>query len=317
MKIILKNFGLLLVCIFLMANATEAQVSDVNSNAGTSAFPFLKINISARAVSMGGAFTGLADDESALYYNPAGITSIEDNKFIFGYHDYFFDMQTGFLGYVKPVSTTRTIGFYISYLNYGTFTQTDAIGNIEGDFGGGDLLLAFTIAQEKSYTLSYGATAKLMYESIESYSASGFAIDIAAKYNSERGRFGAGIMLQNLGVQLSALGDEKYSLPTTIRTGVSYLPRGMQMVIASDLIVPIDNDVIFAIGADYFNFKPVYLRLGWNSFGDNYKATNSDASLAGLSFGCGFDVNKMQLSYSFSPSADLGDSHRITLTGQL
>lgn len=315
MKLKVRNFSVVIICLFLFSSTLIAK--EINSNAGTSSFPFLKINISARAVAMGGAFTGLADDESALYYNPAGITAIDDTKYIVGYHDYLFDTQSGFLGYIKPINDRRTIGFYLSYLNFGSFTQTDENGDITGDFGGGDLLLAVSFAQKKDHQISFGATAKFIYEKIDVYSASGLALDLAAKYNSDRGRFGAGLMLQNIGFQLSSLGETKDKLPTTIRSGISFKPKGIPMTISSDIILPFDNDLIFAIGADYVNFKPFYVRLGWNSFGSNYKATNSDASLTGLSLGCGFDVRKMHISYAFSPAADLGDSHRITITGSL
>lgn len=36
--------------------------------------------IGARAISMGGAFTGVADDESALYYNPAGMIQVDGHR---------------------------------------------------------------------------------------------------------------------------------------------------------------------------------------------------------------------------------------------
>jgi hypothetical protein len=57
------------------------------------------------------------------------------------------------------------------------------------------------------------------------------------------------------------------------------------------------------------------LRVGWNGFGSNYKADNSGAGVVGLAFGVGFEHRGMQLSYAFTPAADLGESHRITLTG--
>ena len=69
------------------------------------------------------------------------------------------------------------------------------------------------------------------------------------------------------------------------------------------------------IGAEYFNLKPLFLRMGWNSFGSNYRTDYSDNGLAGLSFGIGVEYNSLQFSYAFSPAADLGDSHRVTLTG--
>lgn len=38
----------------------------------------------ARAMSMGGAFTGLANDPSAVYFNPAGLTQLKGTQFYFG-----------------------------------------------------------------------------------------------------------------------------------------------------------------------------------------------------------------------------------------
>ncbi len=43
--------------------------------AGAAAAPYLKLPMGARGTAMGEAFSGIADDVSALYYNPAGLTS--------------------------------------------------------------------------------------------------------------------------------------------------------------------------------------------------------------------------------------------------
>ena len=123
----LKNAVALLAILVISIGPVGVWAADINTNAGTSAFSFLKINISARAVAMGGAFTGLSDDESSLYYNPAGITSFEENRFILGYHNYFVDMQSGFAGYIQGLDKTKFFGIYASYLNYGDFIETDVV----------------------------------------------------------------------------------------------------------------------------------------------------------------------------------------------
>ncbi|RME22590.1 MAG: hypothetical protein D6800_10840, partial [Candidatus Zixiibacteriota bacterium] len=135
-----------------------------------------------------------------------------------------------------------------------------------------------------------------------------------------RGRLRAGIALQNLGVQLSTLGtnSDKDGLPTMLRAGVGGRPRGLPLVLSGDVLVPFDNDVDVALGAEYYELKPIYLRMGWNSFGSNFRASDSQDSFAGFSFGFGIDFKRgWQFSYAFSPGADLGDSHRVTLTGGL
>jgi hypothetical protein len=295
---------------------SSLSAAETNTGAGTSGFSFLKINQGARAVGMGGAFTGLADDEVALYYNPAGITCFEDDRFVLEYHNYFEDLQSGSAGYIHPFGANKVIAFHMSYMNYGEFTQTDQAGNIEGTFGGGDLMLAATLGVRQSQQFAIGATAKFIYEKIESYSATGVAIDMGAKYFSDRERYTAGIMLQNFGTQLSAMGGgDKDPLPTIVRLGGSAKPKGLPLTLVGDVIVPFDNDIDFAIGAEYVKLKPLLLRLGWNSFGSNYRTADSKDKWAGISFGVGFEYHTMQFSYAFTPGADLGESHRITLTG--
>lgn len=290
------------------------SASLINSKAGSSAFSFLKINISARAVAMGSAFTGLADDESSLYYNPAGITVYDEQRIIVEYHNYFTDIQTGFIGFIKNSGKKGNLGFYLSYLNYGDFTKTDQSGNILGDFSGSDILFGVSYAYRYNYKYSIGMSGKLIYEKIEEFSASGIAIDIAAKYCSDRRRFNIGIMLQNIGFQFSSLGVDKHRLPMMIRSGVSYKPIGLPLSLSSDLVFPIDNDIYLALGGEYDNFKPFYIRLGWNSFGSNFQTLESSAGWEGISIGFGLDIDRMQISYAFTPAENLGDSHRITLT---
>ncbi len=305
----------LIVIMTILIICTVISAKEINSNVGTSSFNFLKINVGARAVSMGGAFTGLADDASALYYNPAGITKFENTNYTAGYQNYFTDIQSGFLGYIRPnIEKGYALGWYISYLNYGTMIRTDGLGNELGEFGGGDLLAAMTFATKKGYDLSFGATIKFIYETIDEYSASGIALDLGVRYSQLRDRLSFGLAVQNLGTQFSSLGDEKDRLPLTFRGGTAYHPRGLPLIMSGDLIIPVDNDPVIALGAEYFELKPLYLRIGWNSFGSNYRTADSEDSWAGLSLGAGFDYNNMQISYAFALGAELGDSHRITLT---
>ncbi len=291
---------------------------DVHDDAGTSAYPFLKINVGARAVAMGGAFTGLADDEASLYYNPGGIANVEEDRFIIGYHNYFVDIQSGFGGVIKRLNPDNVLATYISYLNYGEFIETDTLGQETGEtFGGGDLLWAVSFARKINYNLSVGVTAKFIYEKLQDYSSTGMAFDMGARYAGNRERWTVGMAIQNLGTQFSALGDEKYDLPLTVRSGISYRPVGLPLILASDIIIPVDNKVSIAIGGEYHEFKPFYMRLGWNSFGSNYRTGDSDDSWAGFGVGVGFDYRRLHIAYAFTPAAEIGDSHRITLTGGL
>ena len=291
--------------------------SEDNSRAGTRVFNFLKIQIGSRATAMGGAFTGVANDESSLYYNPAGIAALDGKRFWAGYHNNIFEMQSGFLGYIHPIGQSRKIGLYIDYLNYGDLVRTDINGIEDGTFSGSDMLFGAAYAMEVAPQLSFGGAIKFIYEKIDTNLATGFAIDVGGKYTLGDERTSLGLMIQNLGMQLSAFtdGGEKYPLPLYIRGGASSYLKGLPLLVAGDLIFPTDNDIYFSLGTELLNLKPLYVRLGWTNFGLNYKTGSSKDDLAGLSAGFGVEYRRMQISYAISPQSELGTSHRITLSG--
>lgn len=284
------------------------------NDVGTTSFPFLKVNVGARAVGMGGAFTGLANDATALYYNPAGISYVEESAYIAGYHNHITDIQTGFLGYIRRLDQRYHLGLHIGYLNYGEFDRTSAIGERLDTFGGGSMVMAATVSRLISRYSSVGITTKFIYEKVESFSSTGIAWDLGYKYTGDRQRLTAGLMIQNLGAQLSSFGTEKDKLPLTLRAGLGVRPRHLPLQLAADVGLPVDNDPFFALGMEYTRLDPVFIRAGWNSV----PSSNYDDAWAGLSVGLGFTVNSgpvKQISYAFSPQSDLGESHRITVTG--
>jgi len=134
-----KKTFLPVIIIIVLSFVGTVLADENNPRAGTRAFNFLKIEVTARPVSMGGAFTGLADDESALYYNPAGIAALEGKHYILAYQNNVFDMQSGFVGYIHPLGYNKKVSIYLNYLNYGEFIRTDDLGNEEGTFSGSDL----------------------------------------------------------------------------------------------------------------------------------------------------------------------------------
>jgi hypothetical protein len=323
----------LVVLIFVFATLLSAPALAGNSNTGTTAYSFLKLGTSARALSMGGAFSGLADDESAIYYNPAGITGMTQKAISASYMNYIADIQSGNFIFVLPrgiveadqddflyyeddeaLPPTSESGLAISlvYLNYGTIDETNSEGSIIGDFGGSDMALAVSYARQVSSQLSMGASGKVVYEKIDEYSSTGVAADLGLLYRFKDGRTRAGVSASNLGAQLSGLTEEhKDPLPILLRAGLSHTLRGTPLTVAGEGVFPSDNDLYGSIGLEFNPDIPIALRAGYTTFGSNYKTEGDSDGAAGFSFGAGFTLPQVAVDYAFLPYADLGSLHRI------
>jgi len=83
-----------------LASATSLYAAGV----GTTAAQFLKIGVGARAVAMGGAFSAVADNIDAIYWNPAGLSRLEKREFTASHAEMFESTRLDFLAYAHPTS---------------------------------------------------------------------------------------------------------------------------------------------------------------------------------------------------------------------
>jgi hypothetical protein len=290
----------------------------VNSKVGTTAYSFLKIDPSARSTGMGGAFVGLSNDESALYYNPAGLVQTEGRRFFTTYNNYLADIQFGFLGYVHPYSENLKLGASICYFNYGSFVKTDGQGANLGTFGASDFAFALSISRSVNANFSLGGTGKFIYEKFDVYSSDALAMDVGALYISKDGHTHIGGVAQNLGVQLQgATESHKDQLSALVKVGLSHQLRELPLIFAADVAKPFDNDVYFNLGGEITALRPLYLRVGWSSFGKNYKTDSDKDNLAGFAAGFGVTWKVYRFDYAFSSYADLGGVHKISISGEI
>jgi hypothetical protein len=334
-----KRIIIVLTCMTMLVACSSGAYA-INSKAGTYAYSFLKIPVGAKAPAMGGANTGLADDESALYYNPAGITQIPGSAVSASYNNYLAGIQGGFLTYIAPWGKRAKLGFAVNYLNYGTMVKTDSTGLSHGDFSGGDLALSLTAAwrwptesgaeyenEEVPYDetgfprqwsgLSLGITTKFVYEGFDEYSSDALAVDLGLIYGLRDNRTRFGISASNLGFQMRSLSKEhKDALPAILRAGIGHHLKAAPLVVSGDVVKPLDNDPYVAAGLNFVQFHPLSVRAGFSTVGKNFKTDSSKDNLAGLSFGVGIVLNKFVFDYAFIPYADIGSSHRIAISSR-
>lgn len=319
----------IVVLLMLLVGLAYAGESDV----GTTAYPFLKIGVGAKALAMGGAFVGLADDESAAHYNPAGIIGFNQKSVAASYMNYVADIQSGYVSFILPTRGTeaqmrsnefgeyvvtdaaRALAFSVNYLNYGTLDRTNADGEVTGDFGGSDFAVGMTYAKRLGDQLTLAGTGKFIYQKIDEFSSDALAADAGLVYRFKDGRTSFGLAASNLGFQLSGLSPEhKDPLPVIVRAGLSHHLRGLPVTASGEIAYPTDNKLFGSIGLDVSKRGfPLALRAGYSTFGDNYKTGGSKDNTAGFSFGAGFFLRHISVDYAFVPYADLGSLHRVSL----
>ncbi len=77
MVVLTKKFGYVMIILLYMPVSLFADV-DFESLNGSD----LGMGIGARAIGLGGAFVSIADDASAIFWNPAGLTDISENQLL-------------------------------------------------------------------------------------------------------------------------------------------------------------------------------------------------------------------------------------------
>ena len=98
---------------------TKAQLFPVlgGQRAGISTAQFLKIGVGGRASALGDAFVAIANDASALYWNPAGLSQFQSNEIFFSHNEWVVDINHDFLGAVYHLDQTNTFGIALTSLS--------------------------------------------------------------------------------------------------------------------------------------------------------------------------------------------------------
>ncbi len=275
---------------------------------------------------MGEAFVALADDATALYWNPAGILQVKNSQITYMHNFWFQDITYDYIGYVfglrsgVPAESGSDEKFGISaiMLNSGEIQRTleDASGNYTGPgnkFTAYDICLAFTYAWKMAENYSFGTNLKFVRSSIDDVTGYAVSADFGFLFNPID-RLSIGVNAQNAilpipiryyrgNTGVSAL----HTLPMNVKVGAAYRLYD-NLTLGLDVNVPIDNKLNVHIGAEYWygNFA---LRLGYKTD----FIMDIDA-LSGLSAGMGFKWQSYQADYAFVPYGDLGFTHRVSLS---
>lgn len=199
------------------------------SEAGTRTAEFLTIPVGARGVALGGAFGALADDVSALWWNPAGAAFIGEPQVLLNVIDQPLDVSYTYVAGASPFLDGRLVlGAFMGVLSSGdqeitTVTQPEGTGATFGSYslqGGG------TLAWNFSDRFSAGFNLKAVHEDIAGNTQSTFAFDLGTNYHASlAGRdIRLAFLIRNLGGNMAFGGNSM-----TIRVPAEDIYPGSQI----------------------------------------------------------------------------------------
>lgn len=281
-------------------------------NPGEAGGQVLKLPTQSRPTGTGEAFAAIADDASAIYWNPAGLARIKQNEISLTYMNRLLNIRQYNLSWARPFKNTggrsSVLGVGLFGL-YATDTRRDeTTGNELGEFVDSNTYLSVAYGRALSSRLSFGLGLKFLSNRLDAYKSSNIAFDLAGLSLLTQ-EISFGLNLQNIGTGIKFSG-EMEKVPLNLKAGTAWRPSGKNWSLALDLNAPWDAPPSVHAGGEYGFAKGLSVRAG-------YKHKTQKVHLGGLygfSAGWGLTLKNCRLDYAFTPYGDLGnDAHRLTL----
>jgi len=267
--------------------AAQAGTRQDNTAYGTTSAEFLLLGAGARGTALGGAYTAIANDASALYYNPAGIALMTRPGLLIGTYDYIAATRYSWGGIAFPFNGgSKTFG-----VQFGTFGFKDQpVYSVDQPEGTGatydvsETFVGLTYAQNFSDRFSAGLTGKFISDNLGDASGKAFAVDFGTNFhaalNGHPVKFS--FVLANLGTNLGYSGNalnsttdrdplpgedpvssipqpsrfrtKAFPLPTTFRVGLAYdvlTGSSNRLTVLSDFNQPNNSKAGFSGGVEW------------------------------------------------------------------
>jgi hypothetical protein len=168
---------------------------------------FMNIGVDAAALGMANAVVASTNDVNSVYWNPAGLSNLEDHQISLMHANYFANIaQYDYIAYASPIDDRSAWG--ISLIRFGvddilnTTELIDSQGNIDYNrislFSTADYGFTFSYARKLAVPgFQYGVNTKLIRRLIGKFASSwGFGFDVGLQF--ERNDWQFGLMVRDI-----------------------------------------------------------------------------------------------------------------------
>ena len=329
---------LTLIIIFILA-VLPAQAK--MEKLGQAGMTFLSIGGSARAAGMANVFDFAQNDLGSVFYNPAGLASVENRSFYFNYTSWIADMSVSHMAVSWNAAEYGVFSVHAQLMDYGDFegtaiaeTQAGYVDIDVGDVNGMAVGVGYGIQLTDQFAI--GGNIKYVSQKLgqndtwvandideagKANEISDIAFDFGTVYHTGIRSIVLSMSIRNYAAQ-QLYENEEFQLPQTYKIGLSanlyellpYSPgEDHKAIFAIEGVDPHDRPEFLNLGLEYGLMDMIFLRAGWAG-----QRGLDDAG--GLSAGAGFKLNTdtftgiINLGYNDFGSI-LGSVVRLSLSG--
>lgn len=268
--------------------------TSLNAQEGIAGMPgtYLHMGVGPGALGMGKAYTALATDATAIYWNPAALANQNPYQVYFMHSMLFYGTNFDYLAGSLPTKNLGSFGLGMLYLNSGDFDQRNELNQELGSFSISDLAILVSWSKEIYRGISVGLNYKVVNQSILDYSGTGYGLDLGLKKRLFD-RVDAGLMFMNLIQPKMKLAYESQSFPMQMRAGASMKFLEDKLVLSADVGKIIGWDyAFFNVGTEYNVMNNIAIRAGLNK--------------GRITMGLGFVLDKIGVDYGNKSVSEFG-----------
>lgn len=309
------------VASFPCVPSVPAVAADFSSSAiGTFSSQEFNLGVGARGIAMGEAVTAVADDVTAIHWNPAGLALIPTGSASFMHSVYLGDITYDYAAYGHRVGERSVLAASAQLFDFGSIERRDVSNAGQGSFHPRSTLYSLAFAQnvheiEEGGDITAGFTGKWLHskivDSADAYALDfGFLVKVPGDVPSQ-----VGFAAQNLGVG-PKFDVDRDRLPFQMKGGTALFPG--HWALSLELVAPRGNNVYGAGGVEYrrgwSRTLTGSLRAGYNSL---TTANGPPGGLHAASFGVGVELTGFSFDYAVVPFGDLGATHQLSINYSL